>query len=127
VFVLFPTTVVAGMTTFVGIVYALAMLSEGKVQIPLTVFTLTTFGTAGIISLWILFLHFFKNKENPSNSLLHSTALLAGAAVSTWFVVYSGGTLLFRLLFFGWPLIGAAYFLILLLINRRKRTRSSST
>jgi hypothetical protein len=110
-FILLPTTLVTVVFAPMGVVYALAMLIEHQFEKASILCVVITCGSAGVISMWILFIHFKNQSEKSPPSLVHCIALLCGSAVSIWFVIYSGGTLMFRLLFFGWPLLGALYFL----------------
>ncbi|WP_230024998.1 hypothetical protein [Massilia sp. Bi118] len=109
-FVLVPTTLVAAPLTVVGMVVAWTSIFERSAASPPAMFSALTLGFLGLASMWVLFFHYLKSVSNPPASHLHCIALLAGAAVSLALVVSSGGSLLFRALFFGWPLTGAVFF-----------------
>jgi len=115
-FILLPTTLVTAIFAPMGAVYALAMLVEHQFETAAILFAVITCGSAGVISMWILSIHFKNNTEKSLSALAHCMALLGGSAVSIWFVIYSGGTLMFRLLFFGWPVLAALYFFWRLLV-----------
>jgi hypothetical protein len=88
---------------------------------PLAILSLVTFGFFGLVSMWILFFHYLKYTANPPRSNWHHCALLGRAAVALTLVVSCAGSLLFRVLFFGWLLIGAVFFFSLLLASREAR------
>lgn len=110
-FILIPATLVTVVLAPMGAVYALAMLVERQFGTAAILLAVITFGSAGVISMWILCIHFKNDTGKSLSALVHCVALLCGSAVSIWFVIYSGGTLMFRLIFFGWPVLGALYFL----------------
>ena len=113
-----PTTLVAAPLTFAGLVVAFAAIVEESATSPLAILSVVTFGFFGLASMWILFFHYLKNTANPPRSKWHYCALLGGSAVALILVVSCAGSLLFRALFFGWPLIGAVFFFGMLLANR---------
>jgi hypothetical protein len=119
--VMVPTTLVAAPLAFVGLVTAFAAIVEESAASPLAILSLVTFGLFGLASMWLLFFHYLKNTANPPRSKWHHCALLGGAAVALTLVVSCAGSLLFRVLFFGWPLIGAVFFFGLLLASREAR------
>ena len=110
-FILLPTTLVTVVFAPMGAVYALAMLVERQFGTAANLFAVLTCGSAGVISMWILCFHFKNSAGKSLSAVVHCVALLSASAVSILFVIYSGGTLMFRILFFGWPLMGALYFL----------------
>jgi hypothetical protein len=115
--VMVPTTLVAAPLTFAGLVVAFAAIVEESGRSRLVVLPLVTFGFFGLASMWILFLHYLKNTANPPRSKWHYFALLGGSAVALTLVVTCAGSLLSRVLFFGWPLIGAVFFFGMLLAS----------
>lgn len=115
-----PATLIAAPLTVAGLIVAWASFFERGAASPLAMFSILTFGCLGLASMWVLFFHYLKSALNPPASQLHCYALLAGAAVSLTLVMSTAGSLLFRALFFGWPLTGAVFFLSLLFIHRSR-------
>jgi hypothetical protein len=119
--VMVPTTPIAALLTLMGLVAVFAAIVEESAASPLAILSLVTFGFFGLASMWILFFHYLKNTGNPPRSKWQHCALLGGAAAALTHVASRAGSLLFRVLFFGWPLIGAVFFFGLLLASREAR------
>lgn len=113
--VLLPTTLVAAPLTFAGLLVACDSFVHPSSVLPLAIFSSIMLGDLGLASMWILFFHYRTKSTKPPRSRWHYCALLGGAALSLTLVMSTGGTLLFRTFFFGWPLIGAVFFLGLLI------------
>lgn len=110
-FVLLPTLLLTIIFAPMGAVSALGMFMEHNFTSAAMLLTVVTCGTIGVRSMCILFFHFKKDTGKPVSAARHCIALLCGSAVSIVFVISFGGTLMFRIFFFGWPLLGALYFL----------------
>jgi hypothetical protein len=122
--IMLPTILVAAPLTFVGLVVACDSIFHLSAISPLAIFSIILFGDLGIASMCILFLHYQHDAAKPPLSRWHDCALLGGTAVSLALMRSFGGSLLFRALFFGWPLVGAVFFLGLLSASR-KATRQT--
>lgn len=114
--VMIPTTLAAALYSMFGIGFAIDVIRRGHDAIEglfLILFLLC--GWFGIVTLWRLY-HAFLESHSPSiNRPLAWLGLFCGSAASVILVVSAGGTITFKLLFFGWPLIAAVFFSALLL------------
>jgi peptidoglycan/LPS O-acetylase OafA/YrhL len=111
--VLFPTTLVAAPLSVVGLLVACNGIVDPNISSPLALFSAIMIGDFGLASMWILFFHYREKSTKPPRSWWHYCALLGGAAVSLTLVISTDETV-----FFGWPLIGAVFFLGLLTTSR---------
>lgn len=118
--ILVPTTLAAAPLSLMGFITAYEMLARGVLTTPLYIFAAVNLGAMGIASAWLLFKHFRQTRANPPKVRWYCAGLFAGAAVSLTFIITSGGPLFIRGLLYGWPLLGAAYFLALMFLSRRR-------
>jgi hypothetical protein len=115
VLVLIPTTMFAGIVGLVGVTAAFDDISRGRVN-TIAVVPLVFAGWFGIYILWRLYC-FFRHPASfpPPSPPVSWIGLASGSSVSIILIATSGGSLLSRLFIFGWPLIAAIFFSILLL------------
>jgi hypothetical protein len=115
-FVMIPTTLVAALSSIFLIGSVVDAIRPGHDPINgLFVILFIIFGWFGIVTLWRLY-HAFLEPNSPNiNQPLAWLGLFCGSTASVILVVSAGGTITFKLLFFGWPLIAAAFFSALLL------------
>jgi hypothetical protein len=119
-FVIFPTAIVAAVLGFVGILVALDAFSHDTYGVsPSFMLFLIALGCFGIFTLGKLLNHFRYSVELPPDALYYWFGLLCGSASSIYLVIESGGTLLFNILFFGWPLLAVMVFSIMLIPRSR--------
>ena len=104
ILVIIPTTLVAAFWSLLGVSVALSERPSGI----LVLFALLA-GWFGIVTLWQLYHDFLGGEPHP-NILVAWLGLACGCITSLVLIVTSGGSAMFRIVFFGWPLIAAAYF-----------------
>jgi hypothetical protein len=75
-------------------------------------------GWFGISALWKLSVHFFYNSTRPARPCFLFGGLLCGTAVAVSLILSSGGSLEFRLAFFGPPVLAASVLAVLLWRSR---------
>lgn len=108
--VLMPSTLGAAFWSLMGAAFAFKSLSRGEyVNTSLLVLLALAAGWFGIVTLWRTY-YGLANRA-PFNRMLASVGLACGSAVSLALVANTGGTLAFRLLFFGWPLLAVLAFI----------------
>jgi hypothetical protein len=127
--VIIPTTIVAAVLGFAGALVALITLIRSEHNSsPYMLLSLIAVGWFGVFTLWKLQNHFHRTAERPGDILLCWLGLLCGSAASVILIVSSGGTVLFRLLFFGWTMLVVIVFSIMLLnLTRHKKTATSQS
>lgn len=108
--VLLPTAVVAAFFSLFGVAIVWAGLS-GDASVPLSQALLVALvlaaGWFGIATFSRLYIHFRKSPTCPPHPKLAVAGLAAGTATSAALALGSGGSVAFRVAFFGWPVIGA--------------------
>lgn len=118
--VIVPATIVAAVLGFVGMMAALDALVHDTYGVsPGMMLALIALGWIGIFTLWKLLNYFHYSSEPPTNALFYWFGLLCGSTASIILVISSGGTLLFKMLFFGWPLLAVMIFSIMLIPRSR--------
>lgn len=70
-------------------------------------------GWFGLVTLWRLYYSLLRG-DLSLNRRAAWTGLACGSLVSVAWIMASGGTVVFRLLFFGWPLLASTYFGVVL-------------
>lgn len=115
-FVMIPTTLVAALSSIFLIGSIINAIRPGHDPTNgLFVIFFMFFGWFGIVTLWRLYHAFLESNSPNVNEPLAWLGLFCGSAASVILVVSAGGTITFKLLFFGWPLIAAVFFSALLL------------
>ncbi|KRG71279.1 hypothetical protein ABB27_03215 [Stenotrophomonas terrae] len=107
-----------------GVMFALESLQAGEhmadaVQVLLCI----AGGWLGIIALWHAYAA-LSSEPLAFNKILVWIGFSCGCVVSLLLIGTTNGSLLFRVLFFGWPLLGVAVFTPLLM-HRRQGERSA--
>jgi hypothetical protein len=106
-----PTTLVAGFWTIVGGTAAIAALIGDSFTRASGVYivALLLSGWYGIFTLWKLYFAFYKVKA-PTNIKRCWFGLVLGTITSLIMLFTFGGSIYFRVLFFGWPIIATLIF-----------------
>jgi hypothetical protein len=109
-----PSTMVAAFFTLLGSGFASDALRRNE-HTPAALATLAAMlaGWFGLTTLWRLHYRLLQGRLDFDRRVARA-GLACGSVVSMALVASSGGTLAFRLVFFGWPLLAAAYFAVVL-------------
>ena len=110
VLVLWPTTLFACLVGVAGLAAALEDAFRGSFR-TIGLVPLVLAGWFGIITLWRLHYFFLGSASSPPNSHMSWLGLACGTTTSVVFIASTDGALLF----FGWPLLAAIFYSILLL------------
>ena len=122
--VIVPTMLVALFYSVPGVMFALESLQAGEhvadaVQLLLCI----AGGWLGIVALWRAYAA-LSSDQLVFNKTLVWIGFSCGCLVSLLLIGTTNGSLLFRVMFFGWPLLGVAVFTPLLM-RRRQGERSA--
>lgn len=116
ILVIMPTLLVACFWSLFAVVklYSFAFI-EGPATPSILVMHLklaaiTGLGWMGLITGVKLYNHFLRSDAAPARPGLAWVGLLCGTAASISLINWLGGSLTFRLVFIGWPLMGACTF-----------------
>lgn len=113
-FVLLPSTLGAGFWTLQGIGYVVDAWSRATgTSFAFTLAIAMALGWFGLTTLWSLYYSLLRG-DLSFNRRAAWAGLVSGSLVSVALIVASGGTVVFRLCFFGWPLLASTYFSIVL-------------
>jgi hypothetical protein len=123
IFVLIPTSLGAVFCTLMFALFALP--AHSSIANPLIGSTLIVVGWFGIISLWRLYIHFISTNYAPANSFYYWLGLFFGVAASFDLIISTAGSPFINTLIFGWPLIAAMVFSILLLMSAKRAPQLS--
>lgn len=122
--VIVPTMLVALFYSVPGVMFALESFQAGEhVADAVQVLLCIAGGWLGIIALWHAYAALSSNPL-AFNKTLVWIGFSCGCVVSLLLIGTTNGSLLFRVLFFGWPLLGVAVFTPLLM-RRRLGERSA--
>jgi hypothetical protein len=107
--VLFPTTMVAGFFSFLGIPFALDSIHHPNPVYPwrmALIGLLMAAGWFGIVTMWRMYYHY--SSDRPlGNAKMALIGLISGISVAVALLSSMPGKL-----FVAWPLLGALYFLV---------------
>lgn len=119
--VIAPTMLVALFYSVPGVMFALESLQAGEhVADAVQVLLCIAGGWLGIIALWHAYAA-LSSDHLAFNRTLVWIGFSCGCVVSLLLIATTNGSLLFRVLFFGWPLLGVAVFTPLLMRRRRRQ------
>ncbi len=117
--VIVPTMLVALFYSVPGVMFALESFQAGEhVADAVQVLLCIAGGWLGIIALWHAYAALSSNPL-AFNKTLVWIGFSCGCVVSLLLIGTTNGSLLFRVLFFGWPLLGVAVFTPLLMHRRQ--------
>lgn len=113
-FVLLPSTLGAGFWTLQGIGYVVHAWSRAAdTSFACALAIAMALGWFGLLTLWRLYYSLLRGVLSFSRRTAWA-GLVCGSLVSVALIMASGGTVVFRLSLFGWPLLASAYFGIVL-------------
>lgn len=114
ILVLLPSTLVAAFWSLMGIPFAEdALQRRGHAVAGTVLFAALAAGWFGLVTLWRLYYHLLHERTDFNRNIAWA-GLAVGCLVSLALIATTGGTLTFRVVFFGWPLLTAAFFAIVL-------------
>lgn len=112
--ILMPTTLVAAFGSLPGAGLSLGAIRAGTAGLSATLWLVALVaGWFGMVTLWRLYYGFLRERSGL-NRVTTWVGLVCGSLVSLALVTASGGSLTFRVLFFGWPLWAVAFFVVAL-------------
>ena len=112
--VLLPSTLVAGFFTFMGLAFVAASLGDGEYTTSAVILLAAMVaGWFGLVTAWRLYDGMHRGHPNLSRPTAWA-GLACGCVTSVGLIATTGGSIGFRLVFFGWPLLAAAFFAIAL-------------
>jgi len=115
ILVLLPTTLAAAFWSLLGVGFSVAFFRTGDhVFASLLLLLAMAAGWFGIVTLWRLYYSFLSDRHPRSNFVVIWAGLACGCVTSLALIATTGGSILFRVVFFGWPLLAVALFLIAL-------------
>lgn len=112
--VLLPSTLTAGFWTLLGAAWVADALQRGEhMGTALALSAAMAAGWFGLVTGWRLHYH-LQHQYLALDRRIAWSGLASSALVSIGLLVTTGGSLLFRLGFFGWPLLAVAFFAMVL-------------
>lgn len=112
--VLVPSTLVAGFWSLLGAAWVVDALRRGEhLGTAIALIAAMAGGWFGLVTAWRLYYR-LRRGDLAFDRRVAWCGLACGALVSIGLIATTGGALLFRLGFFGWPLLAAAFFAALL-------------
>jgi hypothetical protein len=114
IFVSLPSTLAAAFWTLLGTDFVLdAFRRHDRVMTATALLAALVTGWFGLVTLWRLHYRLLQGRAD-FNQHVAWAGLACGCLVSLGLIAVTGGTLIFRIIFFGWPLLAAAYFAFVL-------------
>ena len=108
--VLLPSTLGAGFWTLLGVAWVVDALQSGQhTGAAIALIAAMAAGWFGLVTAWRLYYR-LRRKDLAFDRRIAWCGLASGALVCIALIAMTGGSLLFRLGFFGWPLLAAAFF-----------------
>lgn len=118
--VLFPSSLAAGFWSLLGLGFvADALLRSQQPGTAALVLAALVAGWVGLGTAWRLY-YWLMRKETDFDRGRAAWGLASGTLVAIGLMATSGGSLMFRLAFFGWPLLAVAFFGAVLWRMRRQ-------
>lgn len=123
-FVLVPTTLVAAFGSVPVAGLSVDAIRSGQLEwLAIAPLVALVAGWFGIVTLWRLYDCLLHGRHGFHRGLAWA-GLACGSAVSATLVATGGGSTMFRVLFFGWPLLAVAFFVLALLRLRARPGQS---
>lgn len=110
ILVLFPSTLASAFFTLMGLAFSADSIRRGE-QTSTGIFLLCAMfaGWFGLVTAWRVYYGILLERSNLNRPVTW-VGLASGSLTSIALVYLSGGSFLFRIMFFGWPLIAVVYF-----------------
>lgn len=112
--VLVPSTLVAGFWSLLGAAWVTDALGRGEhIGTALALIAAMAGGWFGLVTAWRLYYR-LRRRDLAFDRRIAGCGLASGALVCMGLMATTGGSLLFRAAFLGWPLLAVAFFGVVL-------------